>query len=31
MVQTPRGKKTYEVIEISTLHDRVSAEEPPRG
>lgn len=29
-VQTPRGKKTYEIIELSTLHDRMPAEEPPR-
>ena len=31
MVQTPRGRKTYEVIELSTLHDRLPAEEPPKG
>ena len=29
-VQTPRGKKTYEIIELSTLHDRMPAEEPSR-
>lgn len=29
-VQTPRGKKTYEIIELSTLHDRRPAEEPSR-
>lgn len=27
VVQTPRGRKTYEVIELSTLHDRMPAEE----
>lgn len=29
-VQTPRGKKTYEIIELSTLHDRLPAEGPSR-
>ena len=30
-VQTPRGKKTYEVMELSTLHDRMPATEESPG
>jgi transcription elongation factor GreA len=28
VVQTPRGRKTYEVIELSTLHDRMGSDRP---
>jgi transcription elongation factor GreA len=31
VVQTPRGKKTYEVMELSTLHDRMPAAEESPG
>jgi transcription elongation factor GreA len=28
VVQTPRGKKTYEIMELQTLHDRHESETP---